>query len=202
MSERVPVQTAPVPKQVRCFRFLKAVLALAALHIAITVQLFPVIGFFAAIYAAFPPIIFFIAYDTAAASPLFASIALGVSSLAWLGLRGALSGSVARLPHAAKWLVWATLAIWIPVACGEGVRWSLMQIRIANATPHCHETSTLLAALQRRNTFGHDELREPHAWMVSNGEVWLWSYRSLRFEAAPDWYRASSLIEDCKRSAQ
>ena len=200
MNERVSAPAAACRKEKRRYRFLKIALSLVVLHLAIAVQLIPVVGLFAAIYVSFPPIIFFVAYDTASASPLFALIASGTSLSIFLGLRSAQSGIVQRFPRLAKWLVLSTLAIWIPVGCGEAVRWSLMQVRIANAEPQCHETTTLLASLRQRYGFNFDGNRQAHAWMIRNGEAWLWSYRSLRFEPVPDWYRTNDLIENCAQS--
>ncbi len=200
MNERVSAPTTTHPKEKKRYRLLKIALSLAALHLAVAVQLIPVIGLFAAIYVSFPPIIFFVAYDTASASPLFALIASGTSLTIFLGLHNALKQSLQRFPRLAKWLVLSSLAIWIPVGCGEAVRWSLMQVRIASAEPQCHETTTLLASLRQRYGFNFDGNRQTHAWMIRNGEAWLWSYRSLRFEPAPDWYRTDALIENCSKS--
>jgi hypothetical protein len=202
VNERVSAPTAAFRKEKRRHRFLKIALSLAVLHLAIAVQLIPVIGLFAAIYVSFPPIIFFVAYDTASASPLFALITSGTSLSIFLGLRSAQSETLQRFPRLAKWLALSTLAIWIPVGCGEAVRWSLMEVRIASAEPQCHETTTLLASLRQRYGFNFDGNRQTHAWMIRHGEAWLWSYRSLRFEPAPDWYRTNDLIEICGKSTQ
>lgn len=211
MNENMHPMAAPapitsVPKEKRRYRWFKFAVSLAVVHVAIGIQMIPVIGVFAAIYLSFPPILFFVAYDTAGESPLFATVALGTSLPFYLGLRCAWRESVARWPHLGKWLAMTTLAIWIPVGCGDAIRWSLMQTRIGNTDPQCYETSSLLASLlaslRQRYSLNFDGSREPHAWMVRNGEVWLWSYRSLRFEAAPEWYRASSLIEACRQSPQ
>lgn len=200
MSDHTPKSTAESPQVKRRYKLVKIALSLMVLHLAITAQLIPIIGMYAAIYASFPPIIFFVAYDTASASPLFALIALGIGLAFGLGLRSTLGESLERMPRLAKWLALATLAIWIPVGCGEAVRWSLMQARIASAEPQCYETTTLTTSLRQRYGFNFDGNRQTHAWMIRNGEAWLWSYRSLRFELARDWYRTSSLMEDCAKS--
>lgn len=202
MNEHAPEPSAARPQEKKRYRLLKIALSLAALHLAVAVQLIPVIGLFAAIYVSFPPIIFFVAYDTATASPLFALVVSSTSLSIFLGLRSAQNEALQRFPRLAKWLALSTLAIWIPVGCGEAVRWSLMQARIASAEPQCHETTTLLASLRQRYGFNFDGNRQTHAWMIRNGEAWLWSYRSLRFEPAPDWYRTSDLIEICGKSTQ
>lgn len=202
MKGHEPTSAAPAPKEKKLFRYLKVALSLAVLHAAIAAQLIPVIGLFAAIYVTFPPILFFVAYDTASASPLFASIALGISLALFIGIRSVLRESLGRFPRLAKWLASATLAIWIPVGCGEAVRWALMHSRIANAEPQCYETTTLTASLRQRYSLNFDGNRQTHAWMIRNGVAWLWSYRTLRFEPVPDWYRTSDLIDGCRKSAQ
>ena len=203
MNHDVPAMDGlPAAKESKRYRLLRLALSLMALHVAITLQLFPVIGIFAVLYAMCPPVVFFTAYDAASDSPLFALVALGTSVTVWLGLREALHANCSGFPRLGRWLMVATLAIWVPVACGEAVHWSLMQVRIANANPQCHHTTSLLASLRQRNSFSFDGSRQPHAWMIRNGEAWLWSYRSLRFEAVPDWYRAGDLVEACEKSMQ
>jgi hypothetical protein len=199
MNTSLSAPAAKPSEEKRRVHWFRLAVSLVVLHVAIAVQLIPVIGFFVAIYLLFPPMIFFVAYDTASDGPLFAVIALGTSLLVCLGLRSAWQASMSRWPRLAKWLALATLAIWIPLGCGEAIRWTLMQTSIANAHTECYGTSTLLASLRQRYSLGFEGYLEPHAWMIRNGEVWLWSYRSLRFEPVPNGYRTSGLIEACAR---
>lgn len=57
MSDHTPKSTAEIPLVKRRYRFVKVALSLMVLHLAITAQLIPIIGMYAAIYASFPPII-------------------------------------------------------------------------------------------------------------------------------------------------
>ena len=181
------------------WRFLRFGLSISFLHALIAIQLLPVIGFFAAIYLVFPPILFYIAWDSARTAPSFALLALGPCLLLAAPVHALSREMRARLPRMLRWIVWVALAIWLPVAAGESLRWSLMQTHLALAQPECHGTSTLLDSLRARYGFGDlDEPRRPHAWMIDGGQSRLWSYNTLNFEPAPEWYGAREVLKRCR----
>lgn len=188
--------TPPAPGLRR--RLFTACRTLALAHVFIVIHLIPILGIFALICAVFPPALPLIAYDTASRAPLFALLALGPGLILAPMLHAAARAAIARLPRPARLFSWIALAIWLPVASGESIRWLLMQTQLASAGSDCHGTSTLLSSLRQRYSFSaFDGQAVPHGWMIRNGEAWLWSYRTLRFEHIPDWYRARNFAEGC-----
>lgn len=182
----------------RCLRFC---FWLVVLHVATAAQLLPIIGFFAALYLVFPPILGFIAWDSIRIAPMFAVLALG-PCLALLAPLLRLSRELSsRLPRPLVVLCWITAAIWLPVAAGETLRFCLMETRIAVAEPECHDTQSLLMSLRERNAFDFDHRPEPHAWMIDDGQIRLWSYKTLNFEPAPGWSDAGAAAARCHAGA-
>lgn len=189
---------SPLPAPGRLRRIFDACATLALAHVFVAIHLIPILGIFTLIYALFPPALPLIAFNTASRAPLFALIALGPCMILAPMLHVAVRAAIARLPRPARLFSWIALAIWLPVASGESIRWLLMQTQLASAGTDCHGTSTLLSSLRQRYSFNaFDGQAVPHGWMIRDGDAWLWSYRTLRFEHAPDWYRARSFAEGC-----
>ena len=179
-----PTSTAFPGWRRRCLNF---ALTLGMLHIAIAVALTPILGGWVLLYAVFPPYLLHIVQDSASTAPLFATLAFGTALLPALALQRISAAIRIRLSQNAKRILITLLALWIPILCGEGVRWILMHHQLTQSGPRCHNTRSLIASLRQRHTYGFEEPREPHAWKIESGTAWLWSYRSLRFEPAPDW---------------
>lgn len=162
-------------------------LTLGMLHLAIAVALMPLLGGWVVLYAVFPPYLLHIIRDSASTAPLFATLACGTGLLPALALHRLHMTVRISLSRNAKAILIAVLALWIPILCGEGIRWALMHSTLSQADAQCGNARSLIASLRERYTYGIMERGEPHAWMIRSGSAWLWSYRTLRFEPAPDW---------------
>jgi hypothetical protein len=70
------------------------------------------------------------------------------------------------------------LLVWLPLASGETVRATAMHAAIAAARAECHDASSLMTSLHE-----WDEFSNAHAWMIVDGERYIWSYGEMRFVA-------------------
>ncbi|MFZ5638059.1 MAG: hypothetical protein ACOY82_15885 [Pseudomonadota bacterium] len=168
-------------------RCVKGALMLAVLHATVATALIPILGAWTVLYAVFPPYLLFIAWDCVGIAPLFATLIVAAGGLSVLALRTSFATAMGRMPRLAGRMLIVALALWIPIGCGEVLRWALMHNQLTRSDTRCHDTRSLIASLKQRYASGFGEHRQPHAWKVEYGTAWLWSYRSLRFEPAPDW---------------
>lgn len=163
---------------------------LVCAHAIVAASLLPIFGTMVSVmYAIVPPMATMAAYEAIDAAPLFALLCLALALVA-AGTLWPLARAVAHaLPFFPRMFALLALAIWVPTLSAESLRWALIQNEIVQAQPQCHGAQTLLASLRARNEFlaDFDHPRMPHAWMLKDGEVRLWSYRRLRFEPAPGW---------------
>jgi hypothetical protein len=180
-------------------RLLRVAVTLLVLHGAAATALIPVLGGWVLLYVVFPPFLPYIVWDGWTTAPHFATLAFGTALLPALAAKRVHAAVGARLPKSMRWSAGIVLALWIPLVCGESVRWALMNSALMQSDPRCHGTRSLVASIRQRYTHGYDESREPHAWVIRGGQGWLWSYRSLRFEPASEWVGAASLPSTCFR---
>ena len=171
--------------------------ALGVAHVALSAQLLPVVGLAAIAYLFFPPFACLDAWDATMRAPLFALMVCGSASMLMAMVWSAARAHAARLPRPLRWTLAASLSLWMLIAAGEGISTALMDTQLAGIAPACSETESLTASLQQRYGWGSD-VRLPHAWRVRGDTVSLWSYRTLRFEPAPDWYGAADAIAQCR----
>ncbi|MBP6749058.1 MAG: hypothetical protein KA144_05420 [Xanthomonadaceae bacterium] len=163
---------------------------LVCAHAIVAVSLVPIFGMLLAMfYAVFPPAASIAAYDAIQDAPLFALLCFALAIIATGTLWPIAKAVVNALPFFPRIFALLALAIWVPTLSAESLRWALIQHEIVQTQPQCHGARTLLASLRTRNEFlaDFDHGRIPHAWMLKDGEVHLWSYRRLRFEPAPGW---------------
>lgn len=158
-------------------------------HAIVAASLVPIFGMLTAVvYVAVPPMASIAAYDAIQSAPLFAALCTALALVAAGTLWPVARAVAAEVPLLARTLALLGLAIWVPTLSAESLRWALMQHEILQAQPQCHGERTLMASLRARNAFlaDFDHGPSPHAWMLKDGEMRLWSYRRMRFEAAPD----------------
>jgi len=171
-------------------RQLRGATTLFVLHLFVAFNLLPIMSWMTLLYFIFPPFLAMQAWAMTQRAPLFATIVLGVCCVMLAPSLEAVRGRLARIGRRGRLLIWTAIAIWLPIFGGEAVRASMMHTHIAVAAPECHATRSLLTSLRIRATFDVYRGPKPHAWMVRDGIAWLWSYRTLRFEPAPNWSRA------------
>lgn len=166
------------------------------LHLFITMQVGIIFTTWDAfVHALLPFTLINLFVDTALRAPLFALLCLTMVSL--------LAGSAARTLHAyatrfgwwPRMLGGITLAMWIPVLAGEGIRLALVAPALASVPDRCHGQQSLLESLRAEKR--GDGFKHPHAWRIQSGYVSLWSYRTLAFEPAGDWSGADMAIAQC-----
>lgn len=196
---RMPAVVSRLPLRVR--NGITLLFALGLTHVALSLQALPVVGLLAVAHLFFPPAGVYGAWDVATRAPLFALMVYGggatFAGVLWSGAQSLR----ARLPRPLRWTLAASLSLWALVATGEGIRTALMETQLMDSAPACHETWSLMASLRQRYVLAFDEFeggRHPHAWRVRGDTVSLWSYRTLRFEPAPDWYGAEDAIAQCR----
>lgn len=169
---------------------LRVAALLGCAHAIVAISLVPIFGTLIAMaYAVIPPMATFAAYESIRVAPLFALLCLALAVVA-TGTLWPLARAVAHaLPFFPRIFALLLLAIWVPTLSAESLRWALVQNEIVETQPQCHGARTLMASLRARNEFlaDFDHGRIPHAWMLKDGIVQLWSYRRLRFEPAPGW---------------
>lgn len=192
----LPAIVSRLPLRVR--NGLALLFALGLAHVALSVQALPVVGLLAVAHLFFPPAGVYGAWELAVAAPLFALMVYGggatFAGVLWSGAQSLR----ARLPRPLRWAFVASLSLWALVGTGEGIRTALMETQLMDSAPACHETWSLMTSLRQRYEWEWDGGRHPHAWRVRGDTVSLWSYRTLRFEPAPDWYGAEDAIAQCR----
>ncbi len=172
---------------------------LTIVHLFVSWQIWMILDpWEAMLYVVFP-----ISLPTSAATligsaPLFALLCLSLPMMSLRVLCSIPEPSRTRFEWRARVLLGIAMAMWMPVLAGEGIRWLLMKPVLDAAPKGCSGSVDLFESIERK--LSHDGFRLPHAWAIRDGEAWLWSYRSLRFEPAPDWYGAGSVIEDCAKT--
>ena len=165
-------------------------------HLFVALQVGLIFGPFEAILYAFMPFMLLgAALNLMGTAPLFALLCVAPPLAALAGGAPLLRLANARLAPWLRRLAWIALAIWLPLACGEGLRALLMRPVLAGTPAACQGQVDLFVSIQRKVPSGRP--RRPHAWVIRNGQPWLWSYRSLRFEPAPDWPGALLYSKDC-----
>lgn len=174
---------------------------LLVLHCFIASQISLILNLWEAIvYTIMPVVIFTNAVELVNSAPLFASFCIAPAMLAFGGIRRILRLAKTRLPPLIYMLTWIALLLWLPVICGEGLRRALMEPVLSSTPQQCRGSVDLFESMQRK--LSSDGFRLPHAWVIRDGQPWLWSYRSLRFEPAPDWVGAQPFSDDCPLSGQ
>ncbi len=165
-------------------------------HLFVALQVGLIFGPFEAILYAFMPFMLLgVALNLMGAAPLFALLCVAPSLAALAGGAPLLRLANARLAPRLRRLAWIALAMWLPLVCGEGLRALLMRPVLASTPAACQGQVDLFVSIQRKLPSAPS--RRPHAWVIRNGQPWLWSYRSLRFEPAPDWVGAQLFSDAC-----
>lgn len=169
---------------------------LFGLHCFIASQIALILNLWEAIiYTIMPLVLFSNAFELVYSAPLFALLCIAPAMLSFGGIRRILRLAETRLSPLKCALIWIALSLWLPVICGEGLRQALMEPVLRNTPAQCRGSIDLFESMQRKlSSYG---LRQPHAWVIRDGQPWLWSYRSLRFEPAPDWSGAPPSSKDC-----
>lgn len=149
----------------------------------------------AMLYVVFP-----ISLPTSAATligsaPLFALLCLPLPMMSLRLLCSIPEPSRTRFEWLARVLLGIAMAMWMPVLAGEGVRWLLMKPVLDAAPKGCCGSVDLFESIERK--LSRDGFRLSHAWAIRDGQAWLWSYRNLRFEPAPDWAGIVTLPQHC-----
>lgn len=169
---------------------------LLLLHCFIASQISLILNLWEAIvYTIMPVVIFTNAVDLVGSAPLFASLCIAPAMLAFGGIRRILRLAKTRLSPVICMFIWIALLLWLPVICGEGLRQALMEPVLSSTPQQCHGSADLFESMQSK--LSSDGFRLPHAWVIRDGQPWLWSYRSLRFEPAPDWVGAQLFSDAC-----
>jgi len=149
----------------------------------------------AIIYTIMPIVLFDSAFELVRSAPLFAMLCIAPVMMTFGVIRSMLRLMRTRLSPLMRTLVWIALSMWLPVTCGEGLRQTLMEPVLSRTPPQCRGSIDLFESMQSK--LSSDGFRLPHAWVIRDGQPWLWSYRSLRFESAPDWVGAQLFSDDC-----
>lgn len=149
----------------------------------------------AMLYAVLPISLPTTAVTLIGSAPLFALICFSLPMMSLPLLRGTLAGARTRFAWVSRVLLGIAITIWMPVTAGEGVRWLLMKPVLDRAPTGCGGSVDLFESIERK--LSNDGFRLPHAWAIRDGQAWLWSYRSLRFEPAPDWVGIVALPQNC-----
>lgn len=193
---KLPVVVSRLPQRAR--NGITLLFALGVAHVALSLQALPVVGVLAIAHLFFPPMGVYGVWDVATRAPLFALMVYGGGATFSAVLWSTAQSLRARLPRPLRWAFVASLSLWALVAAGEGIRTALMETQLMDTAPACHETWSLMASLRQRYEWERDGGRHPHAWRVRGDTASLWSYRTLRFEPAPDWYGAEDAIAQCR----
>ncbi len=132
----------------------------------------------AMIYVVFPPVLLFAATYELGNFTAFSLWSAGVYFFSLSAICVFFGRYLFGPPAFAYFFYMPFFAVWLPLFSGEIVRVASMHSALIVASPQCYETSSLMASLHRRG-----EHAQAHAWMVKNGERYVWSYRELRFVA-------------------
>lgn len=135
----------------------------------------------ALVYIVFPPVLLFAAMHELANFTAFFAWSAGVYFFGLSAICLFFGGRLFAGPAIAYFFYLPFFAVWLPLFSGEAVRAASMHAALIAAGPECYETSSLTASLHNRG----GGPKQAHAWMVKNGERYLWSYRELRFVADP-----------------
>lgn len=149
----------------------------------------------AIIYTIMPLVLFTNTVELVRSAPFFALLCIAPAMMMFGVIRSMLRLTQTRLSPLMRMLTWIALCMWLPVTCGEGLRQALMEPVLSSTPRQCRGNVDLFESMQRK--LSSDDFRLPHAWVIRNGQSWLWSYRSLRFEPAPDWVGAQLFSDDC-----
>ncbi len=175
------------------------VVAVLIVHGFIAVQIALILNLWHAIsYAIVPFVLLNSAFELIRSAPLFAALCMAPPMLALVGIRRVMRAANAQRAPMTKLLIWIVLALWLPILCGEGLRRMLMHPMLSSATLQCRGSVDLFESMQGK--LANDGFRSPHAWFIRDRQPWLWSYRSLRFEPAPDWVGVVALPDACRRA--
>lgn len=170
--------------------------AVLGVHCFIACQIALILNLWEAIiYTIIPIVLFNNAFELVRSAPLFALLCIAPAMMTFGVIRNMLRLTQTRLSPLIRMLIWIALSMWLPVTCGEGLRQTLMEPVLSRTSPQCHGSVDLFESMQRK--LSSDGFRLPHAWVIRDGQPWLWSYRSLRFEPAPDWVGAQLFSDDC-----
>lgn len=193
---KLPAVVSRLPQRVR--NGITLLFALGVAHVALSLQALPVVGVLAIAHLFFPPMGVYGVWDVATRAPLFALMVYGGGATFAVVLWSATRDRVASWPRPLRWTLAASLSLWALVGTGEGIRMALMETQLTDSAPACHETWSLMSSLRQRYEWDWDGGRHPHGWRVRGDTASLWSYRTLRFEPAPDWYGAEDAITQCR----
>lgn len=141
----------------------------------------------------FPPLLAIAVWQEFERAPVFGAIVVATATLAAIALRMPMRRLCARLGPTWRIVAVGSFAFWTGYAAGETIRRTMVTIATRNVAADCHGAMTLRASLDGAWKDG----RPPHGWKVEHGVAWLWSYRSLRFEPAPEWVGAAGLPAHC-----
>ncbi|MCL1633822.1 hypothetical protein M2650_04080 [Luteimonas sp. SX5] len=158
---------------------MRAVGTVLAVHLWLALNVMLAINpLLALIYAVFPPVLLFAAMDDLAKFTTFSLWAAGVYFFSLSAICIFFGRRLLAAPAIAYFFYLPFFAVWLPLFSGEIVRAAAMHAALIVAGPECYETSSLMASLHDRG-----EHAQSHAWMVKNGDRYLWSYREFRFVA-------------------
>lgn len=132
----------------------------------------------ALVYAFFPPIVLMAAADLFARFATFSLLVAGVFFFSLSAICILFGRRLIEAPAIAYFFYLPFFTIWLPVGSGEVVRVAGMHSALIAAAPDCYETSSLIASLHDQG-----EYAQAHAWMVKDGQRYIWSYSELRFVA-------------------
>lgn len=149
----------------------------------------------AMLYVVFPISLPTTAATLVGSPPLFALLCLSLPVMSLRLLCSIPGPSRTGFEWGARALLGIAIAMWMPVLAGEGVRWLLMKPVLDTAPKGCSGSVDLFESIERK--LSRDGFRLSHAWAIRDGQAWLWSYRNLRFEPAPDWAGIVTLPRHC-----
>lgn len=141
----------------------------------------------------FPPLLAIIVWQEFERAPVFGATVVATATLAAIALRIPMRRLCAGLGPTWRIIAVGSFAFWVGYAAGETIRWTMVTIATRNVAVDCHGAITLRESLDGV----WKDWRPPHGWKVEHGVAWLWSYRSLRFEPAPEWVGAADLPAHC-----
>lgn len=172
---------------------------LLTLHLFVAMQTVILLsGWDAIVYTIFPFMLPQLFVDATLRSPFFSLLCLTSASLTWMCVHRAIHGHIKTYDRWSKAFVGITFAMWIPVFCGEIIRFVLMAPALASVPDHCHGGQSLLESL--RDISSDHGYRKPHAWLAKSDRVFLWSYRTLDFEPTGDWADVDMIVGRCGKA--
>ena len=155
---------------------------LFALHVWMTVNVAIALGGLTAlVYALLPPYAVFAMLGWALDYWRLSLPAI----LIWLVLLAGLWRIARRTgPHRPiEWCVFLpVLLLWMPLLSADLVRAAAMHHALYQTRSDCHGTRHLMGSM---HTIHGESFRPRHAWMIKDGQRYLWSYRTMAFEPDP-----------------